>query len=296
MQQMSDMHTNDGEGAERLEEAPLSQAPLVVLDTETTGLSPAMGHRVVEVAAVRLEGWREVDSFNALVNPGRPMDPGASRVNGIYDEDLVDAPPFSTIAESLHRLLDGAVLVAHNARFDANFLGMEYSLVNATTSAIEEPFQVDNAWICTLQLARRLFYFNRNNLGNVAQSLGVPTGRAHRALNDVYTTIGILKRMSSQFGRWRLHTVGDVLHAQGGPIYVSQQSQPALPPAVAAALSRRCSLFIHYRSRSGETERVINPLYATEQSGATYLVAFCHLRQDRRTFRLDRIVRARLLD
>lgn len=295
---VNDSEYKDGETITHLQDTPLDQAPLVVLDTETTGLYPAMGHRVVEVAAVRLEGWREVNSFSALVNPGRPMDPGASRVNGIYDEDLMDAPPFSSVAPSLHRLLDGAVIVAHNARFDANFLGMEYSLFNAEAPTFEGPLEIDNAWMCTLQLARRLFTFNRNSLGHVAQILGVRTGRAHRALNDVYTTIGILKRMSREFHNWRLHTVGDVLHAQGGPIYVSQQSQlqQQLPPALAEALSRRCSVLIRYQSSSSETERVINPLYATEQNGSTYVVAFCQLRQDKRTFRLDRIVRARLVD
>lgn len=293
---MNDIETNNDQSIEQLQELSLKQAPLVVLDTETTGLSTIQGHRIVEVAAVRLEGWREVDSFSALVNPGRPMDSGASRVNGIYDEDLVDAPPFSDVARPLHRILDSAVLVAHNARFDAGFLGMEYGLYNAQSSPVEEQLEIDNAWICTLQLARRLFYFNRNSLGHVAQSLGVRTGRAHRALNDVYTTIGILKRMARQFPDWRLHTVGDVLHAQGGPIYVSRQSQLPLPPAVAEALSRRCSILIRYQSGSRETERVISPMYATEQNGATYVVAFCHLRQDRRTFRIDRIIRANLVD
>ena len=105
---------------------PDQETPLVVLDTETTGLSPAMGHRIVEVAAVRMQGWQVTATFNSLVNPGRPMDPGASRVNGIYDHDLVSAPSFADIAGELHSMLDGAVLVAHNARFDAAFLGIEY--------------------------------------------------------------------------------------------------------------------------------------------------------------------------
>lgn len=288
---------NYREAMDNLADTPWEQAPLVVLDTETTGLSPAMGHRVVEVAAVRLEGWREVDSLSALVNPGRPMDAGASRVNGIYDEDLVDAPPFSNIAEPLYRLLDGAVLVAHNARFDAGFLGMEYAILGAQAPGADETLEIRNAWLCTLQLARRLFYFDHNSLAHVARSLGVRTGRAHRALNDVHTTIGVLRRMARQFSKWRLHTVGDVLHAQGGPIYyVSQQAQLELPPALAEALSRHCTVHIRYRSSGRETERVIRPLYATEQNGAAYVVAFCHLRQAQRTFRLDRIVRARVVD
>lgn len=274
----------------------LDTTPLVVLDTETTGLSPAMGHRIVEIAAVRLEGWQATGTFDALVNPGRPMDPGASRVNGIYDEDLTGAPPFSTVANPLYELLDGAVIVAHNARFDAAFLGMEYDLLRHTPWPKEAAPEIANPWLCTLQLARRLFYFDRNSLGHVARSLGVRVGKAHRALNDVHTTIAVLKQMTKQLQKMRLISVGDFLHAQGGAIYVPQHRQPSLPPTVAEALSRRCSLRIHYQARGSETERIISPLYATEQNGTAYVVAFCHLRQAQRTFRIDRIIRAILVD
>ena len=274
----------------------LAHAPIVVLDTETTGLSPAMGHRIVEVAAVRLEDWREVETFDALVNPGRPMDAGASRVNGIVDEDLVDAPPFAAIAAQFYQMLDGALIVAHNARFDAAFLGMEFDLLRALPQDSPPAPGITNAWLCTLQLARRLFYFERNSLAHVAHSLGVRTGRAHRALNDVHTTIGILKRMAQQLEKMRLVTVGDLLHAQGGAIYAPQRPQPSLPPVLANALARRCSLQIRYQVQGNETDRVISPLYATEQNGTAYVVAFCHLRQAQRTFRLDRILRARIID
>lgn len=277
-------------------EQPLANTPLVVLDTETTGLSPAMGHRVVEVAAVRLDGWRELDSFDVLVNPGRPMDPGASRVNGIYDDDLVAAPPFSSIAPRLSELLDGAVVVAHNARFDAAFLGMEYDLLHPEAGDAPAQPALPNPWLCTLQLARRLFYFDRNSLGHVARSLGVRTGRAHRALNDVHTTIGILKRMARELEKLRLVSVGDFLHAQGGPIYAPQQQTPRLPPIISEAITRHCSLRINYAGKGNETERVISPLYATEQNGAAYIVAYCHLRREQRTFRIDRIVRAILVE
>lgn len=274
----------------------LKTAPIVVLDTETTGLSPAMGHRIVEVAAVRLEGWQSTGTFTALVNPGRPMDPGASRVNGIYDDDLTDAPPFTTIANQLHSILDGAVIVAHNARFDAAFVGMEYDRLRYQVQGGEEVPEIKNPWLCTLQLARRLFYFDRNSLGHVAHSLGVRTGRAHRALNDVHTTIAVLKQMAKQLEKLRLTSVGDFLHAQGGAIYVPQQRQPTLPPIVAEALSRRCSLRIRYQASGSETDRIISPLYATEQNGTAYVVAFCHLRQAQRTFRLDRMLRVSLVE
>lgn len=281
-------------------ESTLSTATIVILDTETTGLSPAMGHRVVEVAAVRLEAWREVKRFDALVNPGRSMDIAASRVNGIYDDDLVDAPPFSEIAAPLQAILQDAVIVAHNARFDAAFLGLEASLISTLNQQDSSSLVLKNPWLCTLQLARRFFHFRRNSLTQVALSLGIRTGHAHRALNDVYTTMGVLKRMLKHLEPMRFRTVGDLLHAQGGPIYVPQQEQPLVPARLAAplaeALTRHCSLHICYQSPRGETDRVISPLYATQQDGAGYVVAYCHLRQAQRTFRLDRIVHARVID
>ncbi len=281
---------------DQLLEQPLAHSPLVVIDTETTGLSPALGHRVVEVAAVRLEGWKITGVVNSLVNPGRPMDPGATRVNGIYDEDLVDEPPFAAVAADLAQLIDGALLVAHNAHFDAAFLGMEYDLLNPISPMIAPRPAIANPWLCTLQLARRLFYFDRNSLSQVARNLGVPMGRSHRALNDVHTTIGILKRMTKELARLRLVSVADYLHAQGGAIFAPPQFRSPLPPAVAEALARRCSLQIKYEARGATTERVISPLYATEQDGFSYVVAFCHLRQAQRTFKIERILAARLLD
>ena len=268
---------------------PLSDVPVVVVDTETTGLKPALGHRVVEVAAVRLQGWQEVQSFDHLVNPGRPMDPDASRVNGIYDEDLLNAPPFASVAGSLSKLMEGALVVAHNAPFDAGFLGLEYGL-------LERRRQPASPWLCTLRLARQFFYFRSNRLASVARALNVRTGRRHRALSDAYTTAQVLQKMASQLRQRHLYTVGDFLEAQGGPIYPPSLVQPALPAPLAAALSQRRDLRIRYASGRSVTRRVIQPLYATEESGKTYIVAYCRLRLAQRTFRLDRIAHAEIVD
>ncbi|MFW5941601.1 MAG: exonuclease domain-containing protein [Chloroflexota bacterium] len=269
---------------------PLADAPIVVIDTETTGLSPALGHRIVEVAALRLEGWREVARLNQLVDPGRPIDPGASRVSGIYDEDVAGAPPFSQVAQALSEISEGAILVAHNAPFDAGFLALEYGLLDEDTRPPSSP------WLCTLRMARRLFYFSRNSLGAVAYELGVPTGRAHRAMNDARTTAEVLRRMAQQVQRYRLQTIGDLLQAQGGPIYTPAPPQPDLPPALAEALARNCPLRIRYQSGRQQTDRVIEPLYPTERDGKIYVVAYCQLRHAQRTFRLDRIVSAWLVE
>jgi len=277
-----------------MDEKPLADVPIVVVDTETTGLSPAFGHRVVEVGAVRLEGWREVGRLDHLVNPGRPIDPGASRVNGIYDDDVADAPPFAEVAAELRDLMEGALLVAHNATFDAAFLRAEFAVVARRRSGFDAT--VPNPWLCTLQLARNCFYFGRNSLGAVAARLGVRVGRAHRALNDVYVTAEILKRMARELREQRLQTVGDLLHAQGGPIYMSPPVDPHLPRPLAEAIRCGKRVDIRYRSGASETRREISPLFAAESSGRLYLTAYCHLRQAQRTFRLDRILSAELIE
>lgn len=273
-------------------EKPLSDVPVVVLDTETTGPYPGLGHRIVEIAAIRFDQWREVGRVNELIDPGRAMDPGASRVNGIYDEDLAGAPPFATVEPALTELLAGALVVAHNAPFDAGFLALEYSLLQYTGRAnMDSVWQ--NPWLCTLQLARRHFYFGRNNLGHVARRLGVRTGRAHRALNDVFTTAEILKRMARELAqKQRMTTVADLLHAQGGAIRMPPPPTPSLPEPVREALRQQQQLRILYAGTGGQTDRVVDPLYPTEHKGTAYLIAFCHLRQAQRTFRLDRILHA----
>ena len=272
-----------------LEKRPLS-APFVVLDTETTGLYPHTGHRVVEIGAVRYENGEKVAEFNQLLQPGRRMEPDASRINGIEDIDLLGKPTFADIAPDLLALLDGALLVAHNAAFDAGFVGMEF-FINGYTHVNGEGVP-GNPWACTLLLARQHFYFGRNNLSHIARQLNIRMGRAHRALNDVYMTAEIFKRMTQKLADQKIVTVGDVLHAQGGAIFTPHSPTVDLPPVVADAMENGRSLQILYVSPSSESRRTITPKYVTESKGIAYLVAYCHTREDQRTFRLDRIFSA----
>lgn len=263
---------------------------MVVLDTETTGLFPAMGHRVVEIGAVRYEPgpdgpWQTAAEFSQLLQPDRRMDPGATRVNGITDADLLGQPRFADIAGALLELMDGALIVAHNARFDAGFLGMEFHLWRPGQAALPNP------WLCTMLLARSLFYFGGNSLGHIARRLNIRVGRAHRALNDVYVTAAILKQFVRDLAdEMDLRLVGDLLEAQGGPVFASPPESVRLPPPFDLALAQRQPIRITYAGPSGDTERVIEPMYTTSSGGVSYIIAYCRLRRDQRTFRLDRIV------
>ncbi|WP_420628674.1 exonuclease domain-containing protein [Candidatus Leptofilum sp.] len=269
-----------------------SEIPLVVLDTETTGLFPGLGHRIVEIGAVRLENWREVGQVSSLIQPGRKMDPKASSVNGIYNDDLVGQPTFGEVADELLALLDSAVIVAHNAEFDAGFLGQELLIHSLQTDG--QAATLPNPWLCTLLLARQYFHFGRNNLSHIARQLGVRMGQAHRALSDVYMTAEILKRMVRTLAQRRLETVDDLLYAQGSPIYAPSFAAQ-LPNVISEALVNGRNLRLLYLGKSGESNRVVTPLYPSQHRGVEYLIAYCHQAEDQRTFRLDRIFSAELV-
>lgn len=258
-------------------ERPLAEMPVVVLDTETTGLYPGLGARVVEIAAVRFEpraelAWQESGRFNRLLNPGRPIEPDASRVSGLHDWDVAGVPPFMELAGELLQLLAGAVIVAHNARFDAEFLGLELYLASRAQPERFAPV-LRNPWLCTLQLARRHFYFGSNSLGHIARNLGVRMGRAHRALGDVYMTTEVLKRMARELAKRRIESAADLLAAQGGPIYTPPPPRLELPPLLAEALASGRPVRLRYLDGWRQVISEVRLLYPAEHQGTAYLIA-----------------------
>jgi DNA polymerase III epsilon subunit-like protein len=269
----------------KLSKKLIDEVPLAILDTETTGLEPALGDRVIEIAILRLENWQEVGQINELINPGRPIPPSASRINKIYQADVANAPPFDHYAGRIAELLDGALVIAHNASFDAGFIATEWVLTGRPALL--------NPCACTLLLARKRFNFWRNSLGEVARALGVRTGRAHRAMNDVWTTSQVFQRMLRDLHQWNIYTVGDLMYAQGGPIYFPPPPPIELPSPLGAAVHSRTPIGIRYEDDDGRiTERVIEPLYLGTYRGGDYLTAYCRTRNAQRTFRVDRILGA----
>jgi WYL domain/Exonuclease len=182
--------------------------------------------------------------------------------------------------------------VAHNAMFDAGFLGMELYINSYRQKNRPTISNLDNPWFCTLQLARRNFRFGGNSLGHIARRLGVRAGVAHRAMKDVRVTAAVFERMVHSLSQQRSRTVADLFDAQGGPIYAPVPPEVSLPEPMANALAMGQRLRILYTSEHGESERIITPTYPSQHQGVTYLIAYCHLRNDQRTFRVDRILNA----
>jgi DNA polymerase-3 subunit epsilon len=154
----------------------------IILDTETTGLDPNQGHRIIEVAAVEMVNRRLTGNhLHRYVNPGREIDPGAMQVHGISNEFLLDKPRFADVAGEFAEFVQGAELIIHNAPFDVGFLNMELRLAD---------MPLLDAWcngvIDTLAMAKALHPGQRNNLDALCKRYGVDNSARtlHGALVD----------------------------------------------------------------------------------------------------------------
>lgn len=102
----------------------------IILDTETTGLDPAQGHRLIEIGCVELVNRRLTGrTFHHYINPEREIEAEASSVHGIYDKDVADKPLFAALADEFLAFMEGADLIAHNAKFDVGFLDHEFKRI-----------------------------------------------------------------------------------------------------------------------------------------------------------------------
>lgn len=163
----------------------------IVLDTETTGLDPKQGHRVIEIAAVEMVNRRLTGNrFQRYLNPQREIDPGAMQVHGISNDFLQDKPLFQDIVADFLEYVSGAELVIHNAPFDIGFLNNELGLL-ATLADWEGPTADTVAQYCpsvvdTLKLAKELHPGQKNNLDALCKRYLVDnSGRTlHGALLD----------------------------------------------------------------------------------------------------------------
>ncbi|MGK0440974.1 MAG: DNA polymerase-3 subunit epsilon [Pseudohongiellaceae bacterium] len=150
---------------------------LVVLDFETTGLSPEQGDRAIEIGAVRIENGEVVDRFQRLMNPGRPVSPFIADYTGISNNMLSDAPSCEDAMNEFADFIGGSNLLAHNASFDKRFLDAEFAAISRG---------YEGRFICSLLLSRRLYQAAPNHqLATLVDYANIDSGGGyHRALYD----------------------------------------------------------------------------------------------------------------
>jgi len=154
----------------------------IILDTETTGLEPSDGHRIIEVGCVELIDRRPSNNhFHQYINPQRDIEDGALEVHGISSEFLQDKPVFADIVDDLLEFVDGAELIIHNAPFDIGFLDWELSLLDREDRMSDHVSVLD-----TLELARDLHPGQRNSLDALCKRYDVDNSsrKLHGALLD----------------------------------------------------------------------------------------------------------------
>ncbi len=160
-----------------------------IIDVETTG-GNAIHDKITEIAIYLHDGKSIVKEYTTLVNPECGIPPFISRLTGIDNEMVQDAPKFYEIAKDIIEITEGAVIVAHNAPFDYGFISQEYKSLGYTFS---------RDYLCTVRLSRKLIPGYRSySLGNLCSTLGIPLFNRHRAAGDALATVKLFELLLSK--------------------------------------------------------------------------------------------------
>jgi DNA polymerase-3 subunit epsilon len=204
----------------------------IVLDTETTGLDPSNGHRIIEICCIELENHLPTDKiFHTLINPERGIPEEATRVHGITIDKLTDAPLFAGVADNFLSFIGDAPLVIHNAEFDLKFL-------NAELKKVSKPLLPDSRAIDTIQIAKRRFPGSRYSLDELCRrfSIDLSVRSLHNAkvdtelLAQVYLELIGGRQAHLQLAPWEGREAQEGL----GKARAAQQRKKSLPPRLDA--------------------------------------------------------------
>lgn len=159
----------------------------IILDTETTGLSPQQGHRIIEIGCVEMIDRKLTGNhYHVYINPQRVVEEEAISVHGITNEFLADKPVFSAIADDFYQFIRGTELVIHNAAFDVGFINHEFSLLKRPLPPVENYCEV----LDTLAMARKKHPGQKNSLDALCKRYGI--NNSHRELHGALLDAEIL--------------------------------------------------------------------------------------------------------
>lgn len=263
----------------------------IILDTETTGLEPESGHKVIEIAAVRLKGNAIIDKFNSLVNPLRSIPQDALDIHHISPEMLTGAPLMKEVMPKFLKFIKGGILCAYNAAFDMGFINQELKLLN-------QQLPSDTHIIDMLLMARRcLPYLQRHSLWFVSESLGIQKIQEHRALSDVYMSIEVFKRLKDIAVSKGIDgfTQFQTVFGLNTPYLEDMRNQKI--SRLQEAIDLKVNIKIKYFARQSAevTEREVVPLEIKQEGNKYYLVGYCNLRKEERTFSVNGILHLEII-
>lgn len=204
-----DFDLMDREPTGALAETPLRELTCVVFDTETTGLLPSSGDEIVQIAALRLLGGKRIpgEEFESLVNPERPIPASATEVHHVTNEMVANAPTIAKVGKQFHKFAHDAVLVAHNAPFDLEFLRRHEPDIGA---------RFDHPVLDTVLLSAVVFgQSETHTLDALSERLGIeiPPEARHTAMGDTIATAAALEMMIPMLEGRGYTTFGEVISA-----------------------------------------------------------------------------------
>lgn len=260
----------------------LGGVPMVVFDVETTGLRADRGDKIIEIALLRVEPGVAPISFTSVLNPGRPVSDEILALTHISPDEISAAPCFADLSSEIRALLTGAVLVAHNARFDLGFLGIEFAARGETTPV--------RPVIDTLALAKNRFTFPNNKLGTIVAELGLPVSdNAHRAFADVDMTAQMLQVMIQRMKDQGhiVETIADLMKHTGAELLsIPTVSSAMLHDIRSAVISGEVYTFMYKKSGQRKPQR--RQVKLTSFDGV-YATGLDMDKEEERQFRLDRM-------
>ncbi len=199
----------------------------IVLDTETTGLEPEQGHRIIEIGCVELVNRRLTgNTYHQYINPEREIDAGAVEVHGITNEFLADKPVFADIAEEFLRFIRGAELIIHNAPFDVGFINHELKLLDPDHEPVDGFCKV----LDTLTLARNMHPGQKNSLDALCKRYEIDNSarELHGALLDAEILAEVYLAMTGGQVRMTLGGETDATGQSTDPRRPVRRDRPAL--------------------------------------------------------------------
>lgn len=221
----------------------------IVLDTETTGLDPRLGHRIIEVAAIELNGRKISERrFHRYINPERDIEEAAAAVHGLTLERLQNEPKFTEIAQGLLEFIKDAELIIHNAPFDVGFLNRELELAGLPVLANYCPSVID-----TLKLAKELHPGKKNNLDALCDRYQIDN--SHRTLHGALLDTELLAEVYLAMTRGQESLLGEDLAEEEGQSALFEDDMPR--PVLRVVMANEEELAAHAQ-QLGDIDKASN--------------------------------------
>lgn len=264
----------------------LDEVEFVIFDTETTGLLPESGDRVVELAAVRFRAQERIGTFQSLINPQRLISEAAFAVNHISPEMLIDAPTIDKVIPQFLEFIRGSCLCSYNAGFDLAFLNNELKIMGSG-------FPAGILVVDILRMAKRLLPgLSRYALWFVAGQLGIKTAQQHRAFSDVELTLGVFNKLRDILRTKEIFDFRNFisLFALNSSALEDINNQKIAKIQEAIGLGLRLKMKYLSSSSAQVSLREVVPKEIRQDKDRSYLIAHCCLKNEERSFRIDGIL------